>query len=117
VARAERYFRERLGGLDNLEVPVGDPLNWYSSGSEPARLKPGRELLEFLSRQCDHIYRKAPRILNELINRRIPSAAAVAARTKLAEAMGTSSDRPFLGITSARNGIVPVHPEERRIPC
>ena len=25
VARAERYFRERLAGLDNLEVPVGEP--------------------------------------------------------------------------------------------
>jgi hypothetical protein len=102
VARAERYFRERLGGLDNLEVPVGDPLTWYSSGSEAARLKPGRELLEFLSTQCDHIYRKTPRILNELINRRIPSAAAVAARTKLAEAMGTSSDRAFLGMDDTK---------------
>ena len=102
MARAERYFRERLGGLDNLEVPVGDPLTWYSSGVEATRLKPGRELLQFLSTQCDQIYRNAPRILNELINRRIPSSAAVAARTKLAEAMGTSSDRPLLGLDDSK---------------
>jgi hypothetical protein len=63
---------ERLAGLDNLEVPVGEPLTWYSSGAKAARLKPGRELLQYLSAQCDHIYHKAPRVLNELINRRNP---------------------------------------------
>jgi hypothetical protein len=75
VARAERYFRERLAGLDNLEVPIGGPLTWHFAVNDTARLKPGRELLQFLSGQCDHIYRKAPRILNELINRRSPSSA------------------------------------------
>ncbi len=102
VARAERYFRERLAGLDNLELPVGEPLVWYSVGIEPTRLKPGRELLQYLSGRCDHIYRKAPRVLNELINRRIPSAAAVAARTKLAEAMTTAPDKPLLGMDDSK---------------
>lgn len=102
VARAERYFRERLAGLDNLELPVGEPLTWYSSGVEPKRLQPGRELLQYLSGRCDHIYRKAPRVLNELINRRIPSPAAAAARTKLAEAMATSPDKPLLGMDDSK---------------
>lgn len=102
VARAERYFRERLAGLDNLEVPVGEPLMWHFAAGETARLKPGRELLQFLSGQCDQIYRKAPHILNELINRRAPSPAAVAARTKLAEAMGTASDQAFLGMAESK---------------
>ena len=102
VARAERYFRERLAGLDNLELPVGEPLTWYSSGVEATRLKPGRELLQYLSGRCDHIYRNAPRVLNELINRRIPSAAAVAARTKLAEAMTTAPDKPLLGMDESK---------------
>src|SRR5262249_41120284 len=74
VARAERYFRERLAGLDNLEVPVGEAMTWFSAKNE-VRLKPGRELLQFLSEQCDHIYHKAPHVLNELINRRYPSSA------------------------------------------
>lgn len=102
VARAERYFRERLAGLDNLEVPVGQPLDWYSFGVEATRLKPGRELLQYLSGRCDQIYCKAPRVLNELINRRIPSAAAVAARTKLAEAMTTAPDKPLLGMDDSK---------------
>ncbi|MCL4796588.1 MAG: hypothetical protein KJZ84_18635 [Bryobacteraceae bacterium] len=102
VARAERYFRERLAGLDNLEVPVGEPLTWYSSGDDAKRLKPGRELLQYLSGRCDHIYRKAPRVLNELINRRIPSSAAVAARTRLVEAMATAPDKPLLGMDDSK---------------
>jgi hypothetical protein len=102
VARAERYFRERLAGLDNLELPVGEPLTWYSSGVEATRLKPGRELLQYLSGRCDHIYSKAPRVLNELINRRVPSSAAAAARTKLAEAMTTAPDKPLLGMDDSK---------------
>ena len=101
VARAERYFRERLAGLDNLELPVGDAMTWYSAVSD-VRLKPGRELLQFLSEQCDRIYCKAPRVLNELINRRYPSSAAVAARTKLVEAMATAPDKARLDMDDAK---------------
>lgn len=101
VARAERYFRERLGGLDNLELPLADAMTWFFANNE-LRLKPGRELLQFLSEQCDHIYHKAPRVLNELINRRYPSSAAVAARTKLAEAMATAPDKPRLGMDDSK---------------
>jgi hypothetical protein len=101
VARAERYFRERLAGLDNLELPVGNAMTWFSAKNE-VKLKPGRELLKFLSEQCDQIYNKAPRVLNELINRRYPSSAAVAARTKLAEAMATAPDKPRLGMDDSK---------------
>lgn len=101
VARAERYFRERLAGLDSLELPVGDAMTWYSTGNK-VRLKPGRDLLQFLSEQCDRIYSEAPRVLNELINRRYPSSAAVAARTKLVEAMATSPDKPCLGMDDSK---------------
>jgi hypothetical protein len=101
VARAKRYFRERLAGLDNLELPVGNAMTWFSAKNE-VKLKPGRELLKFLSEQCDQIYNKAPRVLNELINRRYPSSAAVAARTKLAEAMATAPDKPRLGMDDSK---------------
>ena len=101
VARAQRHFRERLAGLDNLELPVGDAMIWFSAKNE-VRLKPGRELLQFLSEQCDQIYSQAPRILNELINRRCPSSAAVGARTKLAEAMATAPDKPRLGMDDSK---------------
>jgi hypothetical protein len=101
VARAERNFRERLAGLDNLELPIGRSMTWFSITDE-IQLRPGRELLQFLSKQCDRIYHKAPRVLNELINRRYPSSAAVAARTKLAEAMAIASDKPFLGMDNSK---------------
>jgi len=101
VARAERYFRERLAGLDNLELPVAGTMTWFFAKNQ-VRLKPGRELLQFLSERCDEIYSKAPRVLNELINRRYPSSAAVAARTKLAEAMATSPDKPCLGMDDSK---------------
>jgi hypothetical protein len=101
VARAERYFRERLAGLDNLELPVGEAMTWFSAEAE-IRLKPGRELLQFLSEQCDRIYSEAPHVLNELINRRYPSSAAVAARTKLAEAMAKAPDKPLLDMDDSK---------------
>lgn len=101
VARAERNFRERLAGLDNLELPVGDAMTWFSATNE-VRLKPGRELLHFLSEQCDYIYSEAPHVLNELINRRYPSSSAVAARTKLAEAMATAPDKARLDMDDSK---------------
>lgn len=101
VARAERSFRERLGGLDNLELPMASAMTWFSAAGK-IKLKPGRELLQFLGEQCDRIYHRAPRVLNELINRRFPSSAAVAARTKLAEAMATAPDKPGLDMDDSK---------------
>jgi hypothetical protein len=101
VAAAKRCFSERLGGLDRLELPIAKPMDWFSvSGSN--RLKSGRQLLNFLGEQCDRIYSRAPRVLNELINRRQPSSAAVAARTKLAEAMAKSPQQPSLGLDASK---------------
>jgi len=101
LARAERCFRERLGGLDNLELPIAAAMTWFSAVGE-TKLKPGRELLQFLGKQCDRIYHRAPRVLNELINRRFPSSAAVAARTKLVEAMATAPHKPMLGMDDSK---------------
>ena len=101
VARASRFFRERLGGLDNLELPIAPAMTWFSAAGE-TRLRPGRELLRFLGEQCDRIYHQAPCVLNELINRRFPSSAAVAARTKLVEAMATAPDKPMLAMDDSK---------------
>lgn len=95
--RAERSFRERLRGLDALDLPTGEPLEWFHArGCE--KIGPGRHLLQFLGVECDRVYSKAPRVLNELINRRVPSSAAVAARTKLVEAMARHPGKPLLGM-------------------
>lgn len=101
ISRAEKNLRARLGGLDNLAVPNTSSFLWFSKqGSR--RLNPGRQLLGFLGEECFRIYSKAPKVLNELINRRQPSAAAVAARTKIAEAMATFPHRENLGMDDSK---------------
>lgn len=100
-ARAERLFRERLNGLDNLSLPSGVRLNWFYGNGE-IRLNSGRPLLSFLSEQCDRIFHRAPHVVNELINRRFPSSAAVAARTKLVEAMAAEPGKALLGMDPSK---------------
>ena len=101
IIRAERIFHSRLGGLNNLAVPNDVPLLWFSK-TISKRLKPGRQLLKFLGEECSRIYCEAPKVLNELINRRQPSAAAVAARTKIAEAMATYPHLKTLGMDDGK---------------
>lgn len=103
ISQAERNLRTRLGGLENLAIPTGRKFEWfYREMRNPPRLATGRELLSFLGEQCHRIYSKTPRVLNELINRRSPSSAAVAARTKLVEAMATASDKSNLGMDDTK---------------
>jgi hypothetical protein len=101
LAHARQSFRVRLGGLDNLAVPGGISLLWYSNQGGKL-LTSGRELLKFLEKECQRIYPDSPRVLNELINRRNPSGAAAAARTKLAEAMVTAPSKPNLGMDDSK---------------
>lgn len=103
INQARRNLRVRLGGLDNLAIPTGKRIEWFYNGTNsPKELATGGELLAFLGKRCQLIYTEAPVILNELINRRSPSSAAVAARTKLAEAMATASDKPLLGMDDTK---------------
>ena len=103
INQAKRNLRIRLGGLDNLAIPTGKRIEWFYTGtSSPKELATGRELLTFLGDRCRRIYSEAPKVLNELINRRSPSSAAVGARTKLAEGMATASDKPHLGMDDTK---------------
>jgi hypothetical protein len=81
----------------NLSLPHHSALRWFSKRT-PTQVRFGRDLLEFLGDECKRIYPRTPRVFNELVNRRNPSKAAVAARTKLVDAMVTSSDKPNLGM-------------------
>ena len=97
IGQAEKNLRLRLRGIDNLAVPNAVKLYWFSK-TDRISLSPGRALLAFLGKECERLYPKTPRILNELINRRAPSSAAVAARTKLVELMATAPEQPSLGM-------------------
>ena len=101
LAKAERSVYDRIRCLSDLSVAAGPPRIWF--GHETSiTLASGRSLLAYLSVKCDEIYVHEPRVLNELINRRSPSSAAVAARTKLAEAMGTAPHRANLGMDDTK---------------
>ncbi|MBI4660945.1 MAG: hypothetical protein HY735_19090 [Verrucomicrobia bacterium] len=63
-------------------------LAWFRQ-NQPLKIKDGRHLLEQLSRIFDETYPQAPRIHNELVNRRNLSSAAAAARMRLIERMFT----------------------------
>ena len=77
-------------------------LDWFHSG-RLLKLTDGRQLLAALSLICDELYSQAPRIENELINRRNLSSAAAAARMRLIERMFTFAASPYWGWTNTRN--------------
>jgi hypothetical protein len=76
-------------------------LEWFHQG-RLLDLKHGRELLAKLSRIFDDVYNEAPRVHNELVNRRNLSSAAAAARMRLIEKMFTSGTEAFLGMDPER---------------
>lgn len=84
---------KQIGGRTTLE--------WFHKGRS-LRIRDGRHLLSELSRIFDETYTDAPRIHNELVNRRSLSSAAAAARMRLIERMFTNSKSPWLGMDPGR---------------
>ena len=80
---------------------IESSLQWFHKGQRRP-ISGGRDLLEELSRICDHVFPKAPRIQNELVNRRELSSAAAAARMRLIERMFAHAGKPLLGMDSAK---------------
>lgn len=76
-------------------------LQWFHQGS-PIIISSGRELLATLSQICDEVYKLAPRIRNELVNRHVLSSAAAAARMRLIERILKYPTQPLLGMESAK---------------
>jgi hypothetical protein len=72
-------------------------LRWFRQGEE-LTVANGRQLLSELSAVCDEVYSQAPRVRNELINRRVLSSAAAGARIRLIDRMFKSPGEPFLGM-------------------
>ena len=76
-------------------------LDWFRAG-KPLKIRNGRHLLATLSDIFDETYDLAPRIQNELVNRRNLSSAAAAARMRLIERMFTSPEAALLGMDPAK---------------
>ncbi len=83
--------------MDAVLVPDGRSSAWYSDGKERG-LGGAAALRELLSQQMEKRFPKAPRIANELIVRKKPTAVVVNARKKLVLAIMERSGKPALGI-------------------
>jgi hypothetical protein len=99
VNRLERAVQNFVG-LNRTSSRL--QLAWFIHGKR-VKIYTGRELLSIISDHCDATFPKAPRIHNELVNRRSLSSAAAAARMRLIELMFSSADQPMLGITEGKN--------------
>jgi hypothetical protein len=83
--------------LDPRPEPRGSGAVWIYKGKTYPASSP-RDVLELMSLVMDNIYSASPRIKNELINRRMLSSSAAAARRNLIERMMTRGDQVSLGI-------------------
>ena len=70
LSEARRVLRDRLQGLFGVRGShVRSELDWYRNG-RALKIASSRELLSTLSTVCDEVYCDAPRVRNELVNRR-----------------------------------------------
>lgn len=102
LAAARQTLEKQIQAYIGLQQTGGrSGLQWFRQNSK-LTINSNRELLEHLSSICDEVYDQAPRVHNELINRRLPSAAANGARTRLLEGIFGSSSEPYLGMNPAK---------------
>jgi hypothetical protein len=94
-AQLERRIQSQVGFKQFGERTS---LAWFHRG-EPLDIKDGRHFLSELSAVCDTTYSAAPRVHNELLNRRTLTSAAAAARMRLIERMFAAGTSPLLGMS------------------
>lgn len=92
---------QHYAGLRQTSTTGEMSIRWYSEG-KPRNVRSNTEFLSLLSDLCDRLYDKAPKVHNELVNRRALSSAAASARMRLVEHMFASSDKEFLGMDPAK---------------
>jgi hypothetical protein len=83
--------------MDAVLIPDGKLTSWYADGKQRV-LGGAAALRELLSQQMEKRFPKAPRIANELIVRKKPTAVVVNARKKLVLAILERSGKEALGI-------------------
>lgn len=91
VAEAVDYL------MDPRPEPQGAGALWIYGG-KIWEVRTPREISSFLSEVMDRLYPLTPRFHNELINRRVLSSSAAAARRTLIERMLTQREKPLLGM-------------------
>lgn len=98
LSNAKQTLDKRIQSLIGLYQFTDDTnLEWFYLNKK-ILINNNRELLEILSTICDECFSLAPKVHNELINRREPSAVANKARTQLLSGIFEKSSKPFLGM-------------------
>lgn len=107
---ARRELAERLVHIESLlldatqhlidprPAPVGSGAQYWFLGELESSVHTPRQATQLLSGAMDELYPDSPRLLNELLNRRVLSSAAAAARRTLVELMLTRADEPLMGL-------------------
>ena len=94
--RVQHYVGLKQASDNRLSV------RWFYEGAEQLHIRNASQLLSFLSGLCDALYHKAPAIHNELVNRRVLSSAAAAARMRLLERMLTEGHQELLAMDRSK---------------
>ena len=85
---SQQALVKRIQSFIGIWQPAGESgIAWFRGGTPVENLGQRRGLLSYLSDVCDEVYSAAPRIMNELVNRRSLSSSAAAARMRLIERM------------------------------
>jgi len=96
VSSARRNLLARAEQLMGLRHNNNSKCIWKGKAVE--QHLHGRGISATLSFICDDLYKQAPRITNELLNRNVLSSAASAARMRLIERIFTSAEEDILGL-------------------
>jgi hypothetical protein len=84
-------------GLGQSAQSGASSIRWFFQGKEQS-LPDAKSFISYLSQLCDNLYRNAPSIHNEIVNRRTLSSAAASARMRLIERMFSHPDCEYLGM-------------------
>jgi hypothetical protein len=98
IAVVEERVAKEIRSLFSPSEATARQTEWFHCGIRKS-IGSSRSLSYFLSQICDSVYEYTPRLRNELLNRRMLSSAAAAARRNLIDAMISRGDEERLGIT------------------
>jgi hypothetical protein len=104
LSSAKQTLEKRIQhyvSLNQSAASGGMSIRWYYKGKQQ-NIQSGIEFISYLSKLCDGLFDQAPKIQNELVNRRNLSSAAASARMRVIERMFSSSDKEFLGMDPAK---------------
>jgi hypothetical protein len=97
INAAEGELHTHLDRVYEVSLAGGGRCQWFHSGKALA-VRSSKSLSGLLSDICDEVYCSTPQLKNELINRRVLSSSAAAARRNLLESMIEHGEEENLGI-------------------